>query len=346
MVDKNSKNPEINEDKKSLFKFDDEKITQDNFDDCFKKIDSMDKYGQSDEIIRYCDELLKINPNHIKTLNLKGEVLFNLEKYEESLEYLNRVLDIDNDNEKAFRKKLDILLYFKDYEEFKKSIIGKDISLFNYFKNFIYYFKEKNDVENAYDCCWEYFLRYSHDYRILDDLNRLYFKVNNKSYDEYLKYFSPRKSKRLTSFSECPICGNKFKEVDSHVLFYEFLDDLENWELPVFTDCFGDFDYEIKCLNCNTWFNKFELYGPYITSINGEKLSRKEISQINIFLMEFDYILSRCGIHTDCLEILMDKFFTIKPEDLRNIISKLKNGGYLEEPIEGFLRIPDDIELC
>ena len=57
--------------------------------------------------------------------------------------------------------------------------------------------------------------------------------------------------------------------------------------------------------------------------------------------MEFDYILTRNGIHTDCLKILMDKHFKINPHNLTNIISKLKNGGYLEEPIDDYLIISD-----
>ena len=160
-------------------------------------------------------------------------------------------------------------------------------------------------------------------------------------FDEYSKYFRPRKRKKFTSFSECPICGNEFKEMDITYPLFDIVDDFDKWENATPSCIHYNFDYKIKCLNCNTWFNKYEVYGPYITSINGEKLSKKEINQINIFLMEFDSILTESGTNMEFLEIIMDKNYRINPSDLRNIISKLKSGGYLEEPVENYLIIPD-----
>ena len=323
-------------------------ITQETFDLWYNKVKTLDGYNESKKIIYWCDKLLKIKPNHIGSLYLKGNVLFHSEKYEEALKYFNKVLSIDKDNDDAIYSKLNTLHYLGDYGEFKKyyeNVKYNEINVRMIFLNFIDYLKDKKDWNNAYDCCYEYFLRYSHDYEILDDLNKLYFKINDKSFDEYLKYFSPRKRKKFTSFSECPICGNKFKEIDITYPLFDISEEFNKWKCATTGCIITDFDYEIKCLNCNTWFNKYELYGPYITSINGKKLSKKEINQINIFLMEFDYILTRNGIHTDCLKILMDKHFKINPSNLTNIISKLKSGSYLEEPIEDYLIIPDEVKL-
>ena len=336
-----------NYDKKEFFNHIYE-ITEETFDLWYKKMKMLDEYDESDKIIYWCDKLLKIKPNHIKSLYLKGNALVHLEKYDEALKYFNKVLSIDKDNEDVIYSKLSVFYDLRNYDEFKKyyeTVKYIKIHLGKIFENFIEYFKDKKDWNNAYDCCYEYFLRHPNHHN-LRNLNRLYFKINDKLFDEYSKYFRPRKRKKFTSFSECPICGNEFKEMDITYPLFDIVDDFDKWENATPSCIHYNFDYKIKCLKCNTWFNKYEVYGPYITSINGEKLSKKEINQINIFLMELDSILTESGTNMEFLEIIMDKNYKINPSDLRNIISKLKSGGYLEEPVENYLIIPDEVELC
>ena len=63
------------------------------------------------ESIEQIEEILKIQPDHKKSLNLLADIFIKLNKPTESLKFINRVLKIDSSNKNTLEKKYKLLLY-------------------------------------------------------------------------------------------------------------------------------------------------------------------------------------------------------------------------------------------
>ena len=63
------------------------------------------------ESIEQLEEILKIQSDHKKSLNLLADIFIKLNKPTESLKFINRVLKIDASNKNTLEKKYKLLLY-------------------------------------------------------------------------------------------------------------------------------------------------------------------------------------------------------------------------------------------
>ena len=61
--------------------------------------------GEIEYALQLYDELLKVNPTHIKALNYKGLALASLGHYDEAILWYDKVLDIDPNNISALNNK-------------------------------------------------------------------------------------------------------------------------------------------------------------------------------------------------------------------------------------------------
>ena len=87
--------------------------SQDNVDDLFKKgLEATFKH-KYDEAIQYFDKVLEINPKNVDALNNKAAALIKLAKYDEAIQYLDKILEIDPKNAVALSN--------------KKTVINRDI---------------------------------------------------------------------------------------------------------------------------------------------------------------------------------------------------------------------------
>ena len=63
------------------------------------------------ESVEQLNEIIKIEPNHIKSLNLLGDIYIKLNKPKESLHFVNKVLNIEKFNKLNLEKKYKLLLF-------------------------------------------------------------------------------------------------------------------------------------------------------------------------------------------------------------------------------------------
>ena len=67
--------------------------------------------------VKYFNKVLQVEPNNIKTMLDKGEMLFELEKYNESIKCFDHVLAIDPNNEQALENKACILYHMGEHDK-------------------------------------------------------------------------------------------------------------------------------------------------------------------------------------------------------------------------------------
>ena len=51
--------------------------------------------------LEYCEKALKISPNYVYAISYKGKLLLLLKKYEESLKWYNKAIELDPKNQTA-----------------------------------------------------------------------------------------------------------------------------------------------------------------------------------------------------------------------------------------------------
>ena len=91
--------------------------SQDNVDDLFKKgLEATFKH-KYDEAIQYFDKILEIDPKNVDALNNKGVSLGNLHKYDEAIQYFDKVLEINPKNVDALNNKAAALIKLAKYDE-------------------------------------------------------------------------------------------------------------------------------------------------------------------------------------------------------------------------------------
>ena len=78
--------------------------------------------GRYEESIRYYDKILEIDPDEVRALLNKGSVLIQLQKYEESIRYYDKILEIDPDEVRALASKTIALSHLERYSEAQVAI--------------------------------------------------------------------------------------------------------------------------------------------------------------------------------------------------------------------------------
>ncbi len=73
--------------------------------------------GEIEYALQLYDELLKVNPTHIKALNYKGLALASLGHYDEAILWYDKVLNIDPNNISALNNKGVALYNLGHYDE-------------------------------------------------------------------------------------------------------------------------------------------------------------------------------------------------------------------------------------
>ncbi len=74
-------------------------------------------HGEIEYAIQLYDEILKVNPTHIKALNYKGLALASLGHYNEAIQWYDKVLDIDPNDISALNNKGVALYNLGYYDE-------------------------------------------------------------------------------------------------------------------------------------------------------------------------------------------------------------------------------------
>ena len=91
--------------------------SEDDVDALFKKgLEAIIKQ-KYDEAIQYFDKVLEIDPKNVDALNNKGVSLGNLHKYDEAIQYFDKVLEIDPKNVDALNNKAAALIKLAKYDE-------------------------------------------------------------------------------------------------------------------------------------------------------------------------------------------------------------------------------------
>jgi tetratricopeptide (TPR) repeat protein len=77
--------------------------------DILNKANVLQDLQRYDEALQYYDKVLEIDPKDIDALYDKASVLEDLQRYDEALQYYDKVLDIDPKDIDAMNNKMDIL---------------------------------------------------------------------------------------------------------------------------------------------------------------------------------------------------------------------------------------------
>ena len=84
--------------------------------------------GRFEESIKYYDKILEINPEDQRAMLNRGSVLLELERYEDSIKQYNRILEINPNHVKALVSKGIALSFLQQYDE-ALFVIDKALSL-------------------------------------------------------------------------------------------------------------------------------------------------------------------------------------------------------------------------
>ena len=84
--------------------------------------------GRFEESIKYYDRILEINPEDQRAMLNKGSVLLELDRYEDAIKEYDRILEINPDNVKALVSKGMALSFLQQYDE-ALFVIDKALSI-------------------------------------------------------------------------------------------------------------------------------------------------------------------------------------------------------------------------
>ena len=76
------------------------------FSSLFNKSGVLYNLEKNEEALECINKVLELNPTHLDALNRKGFILLELKKYEEALQFLNKVIELYPDNLEALAKLL------------------------------------------------------------------------------------------------------------------------------------------------------------------------------------------------------------------------------------------------
>ena len=141
--------------------------------------------GKYEESITYYNKILEINPNDVDALLNKGSILIELDKFDESIKYYNKILEINPNHVDALASKWIALSYLHEYSE---AIIAIDKALLIEPNNEIIKKKKANFLSNAptvsaYDSIYDIKLKVT----IRDSSGNL-ISISESSNTRYLPY--------------------------------------------------------------------------------------------------------------------------------------------------------------
>ena len=144
------------------------------------------------ESIEQLEEILKIHPNHKTSLSLLSDIYIKLNKPNESLNYVNKVLTIDKTDKNILEKKYKILLYIGDESSAFETLLllNKSHPSINTARELSNYYLKHDDEEKSDEVIQSFFesdKAYSELYKGIRHVKAGRFKLAEESYKKVLK---------------------------------------------------------------------------------------------------------------------------------------------------------------
>ena len=144
------------------------------------------------ESIEQLEEILKIQSDHKKSLNLLADIFIKLNKPTESLKFLNRVLKIDASNKNTLEKKYKLLLYIGEESAAFDTLLLLNTShpSINTARELSNYYLKHDDEEKSDEVIQTFFesdKSYSELYKGIRHVKAGRFKLAEESYKKVLK---------------------------------------------------------------------------------------------------------------------------------------------------------------
>ena len=144
------------------------------------------------ESIEQLEEILKIQPDHKKSLNLLADIFIKLNKPTESLKFINRVLKIDSSNKNTLEKKYKLLLYVGEESAAFDTLLLLNTShpSINTARELSNYYLKHDDEEKSDEVIQTFFesdKSYSELYKGIRHVKAGRFKLAEESYKKVLE---------------------------------------------------------------------------------------------------------------------------------------------------------------
>lgn len=144
------------------------------------------------ESIEQLEEILKIQSDHKKSLNLLADIFIKLNKPTESLKFINRVLKIDASNKNTLEKKYKLLLYLGEESAAFDTLLLLNTShpSINTARELSNYYLKHDDEEKSDEVIQTFFesdKSYSELYKGIRHVKAGRFKLAEESYKKVLK---------------------------------------------------------------------------------------------------------------------------------------------------------------
>ena len=144
------------------------------------------------ESIEQLEEILKIQSDHKKSLNLLADIFIKLNKPTESLKFINRVLKIDASNKNTLEKKYKLLLYIGEESAAFDTLLLLNTShpSINTARELSNYYLKHDDEEKSDEVIQTFFesdKSYSELYKGIRHVKAGRFKLAEESYKKVLK---------------------------------------------------------------------------------------------------------------------------------------------------------------
>ena len=217
--------------------------------------------GRYEESIRYYDKILEIDPDEVRALLNKGSVLIQLQKYEESIRYYDKILEIDPDEVRALASKTIALSHLERYSEAQVAI-EKAITL-----------EPQNQVVISKHANFLAGVPTSPAHNSIYDIN---FRVTLKDSSGNLVTVAESTNTRYLAFDITDeVLANEFTFNDTIVIdgiLYERAQKMEEytWEQPGESEMHGMWSFTTRY--GGYIINIFEAFTPYITIHDGDLL--------------------------------------------------------------------------
>ena len=137
------------------------------------------------ESVEQLNEIIKIEPNHIKSLNLLGDIYIKLNKPKESLHFVNKVLNIEKFNKLNLEKKYKLLLFLGNESSSHETLelLHKKHPSINTARELSNYYLKIDDEEKS-DKLEDYQTTFNDEMKTLNTLTQNY----EKSSLDFFKY--------------------------------------------------------------------------------------------------------------------------------------------------------------
>ena len=144
------------------------------------------------ESIEQLEEILKIQSDHKKSLNLLADIFIKLNKPTESLKFINRVLKIDASNKNTLEKKYKLLLYIGEESAAFDTLLllNRSHPSINTARELSNYYLKHDDEEKSDEVIQTFFesdKSYSELYKGIRHVKAGRFKLAEESYKKVLK---------------------------------------------------------------------------------------------------------------------------------------------------------------